>query len=41
MNVTYCWKYPKNRKNINPRVLKTKNDEAMIISKCEICSSKN
>ena len=33
---SYCLKCRKNTENINPRVLKTKNDKAMIISKCTI-----
>ena len=37
---SYCLKCKKNTENINPRVLKTKNDETIILSKCAICGSK-
>ena len=30
----------KNTENLNPRVLKTKNGKAMLLSKCAICDSK-
>ena len=33
---SYCLKCRKNTENINPRVLKTKNDKTMIISKCTL-----
>ena len=36
----YCLKCEKNTENINPRVLKTKNDKTMISSKCTIRGSK-
>ena len=37
---SYCLNCRKNTENINPRVLKTYNDKAMILSKCVICGSK-
>ena len=38
--LSYCLKCEKNTDNINPRVLKTKNDKTMISSKCTIRGSK-
>ena len=35
-----CLKFRKNTENINPRVSKTSNSKAMILSKCAICGSK-
>ena len=37
---SYCLKCRKNTENINPRVLKTKNNKTIILSKCVICGSK-
>ena len=37
---SYCLKCKKNTENINPRVSKTINGRAMILSKCAICDSK-
>ena len=37
---SYCLKCRKDTENINPKVLKTSNSRTMILSKCEICSSK-
>ena len=37
---SYCLKCKKNTKNINPKISSTSNGEAMIWSKCAICSSK-
>ena len=36
----HCLKCKTTTENINPRVLKTKNEKAMIISKCAISGSK-
>ena len=36
----YCLKCKKNTESINPRVLKTLNGKAMMLSKCVICGSK-
>ena len=38
--VSYCLKCKKNTESINPKVLKTTNGKAMILSKCTICDSK-
>ena len=37
---SYYLKCRKDTENINPKVLKTSNSRTMILSKCEICSSK-
>ena len=37
---SYCLKRRKDTENINPRVSKTSNDRAMILSKCAIYGSK-
>ena len=37
---SYCLKCRKDTENINPRVSKTNNGRAMILSKCAICGSK-
>ena len=37
---SYCLKCRKNTENIDPRVSKTSNGRTMVLSKCEICSSK-
>ena len=34
---SYCLKYRKNTENINPRVSKTSDGRAMVLSKCAIC----
>ena len=36
----YCLKWRKNIESINPRVSRTNNGKAMILSKCVICASK-
>ena len=38
--LSYCLKYKKNTENINPKVSKTTNGKAMILSTCAICGSK-
>ena len=38
---SYCLKCNKDTKNINPKVPSISNGKAMILSKCEICGSKN
>ena len=38
---SYCLKYKKHTKNINPQVSSTSNGKVMILSKCAICGSKN
>ena len=37
---SYCLKCRKDTENINPKVSGTSNGEAMILSKCAICSNK-
>ena len=39
--LSYCLKCKRNTKNINPKVSKTTNGKAMILSTCAICGSKN
>ena len=36
----YCLKCKKSTESINPKVSKTTNDKAMILSTCAICDSK-
>ena len=38
--LSYCLKCKKNTKSINPKVSKTTNGKAMILSTCAICGSK-
>ena len=38
--LSYCFKCRKNTKSINPKVSKTINGKAMILSTCAICGSK-
>ena len=37
---TYCLSCKKDRKNIDPKVIKIKNNRKMILSRCAICSNK-
>ena len=37
---SYCLKFKKHTKNINPQVSSTSNGKFMILSKCAICNSK-
>ena len=39
--ITYCLSCKKDTKNINPKVVKTKNNRRMMISRCFICNKKN
>ena len=39
--LSYCFKCKRNTESINPKVLKTTNGKAMILSTCAICGSKN
>ena len=39
-DITYCLSCKKNTKNIDPKVIKTKNNKRVIISRCSICNSK-
>ena len=38
--LSYCFKCRKNTKSINPKVSKTTNGKAIILSTCPICGSK-
>ena len=38
--ITYCLSCKKDTKNIDPKVVKTKNNRQMILSKCSICNNK-
>ena len=38
--LSYCLKYKRNTESINPKVSKTTNGKAIILSKCAICDSK-
>ena len=37
---TYCLSRKKDMKNINPKVIKTKNNRKMMLSRCSICNNK-
>ena len=37
---SYCLKYRKDTENINPKASNTSNCRTIILSKCEICGSK-
>ena len=39
MNI-YCLSCKKDTKNINPKVIKTKNNRKMMLSRCSICNNK-
>ena len=38
--LSYCLKCRRNTESINPKILKTTNGKAIILSKCAICGSK-
>ena len=38
--LSYCFKCMRNTESINPKVLKTTNGKAIILSTCAICGSK-
>ena len=38
--ITYCLSCKKDTKNINPNVVKTKNNGQIMLSKCFICNNK-
>ena len=38
--LSYCLKCKRNTESINPKVLKTTNGKAIILSKCALCGSK-
>ena len=37
---TYCLSCKKHTRNIDPKVIKTKNDRKMMLSRCSICNNK-
>ena len=37
---TYCLSCEKDTKNIDPKVIKTKNNRKMMLSRCSICNNK-
>ena len=37
---TYCLSCKKDTKNIDPKVIKTKNNRNMMLSRCSICNTK-
>ena len=39
--LTYCLKWKKNTKNIDAKIMKTKNGRFLLSSKCSTCGSKN
>ena len=39
-DITYCFSCKKDTKNINPRIVKTKNNKQLMSSKCSICNNK-
>ena len=39
-DITYCLSRKKDTKNIDPKVIKTKNNKQVIISRCSICNNK-
>ena len=38
--LTYCLKCKKNTKNIDAKMMKSKNGRLMLLSKCAVCGSK-
>ena len=38
--ITYCLSCKKDTRNIDPRIVKTKNNRPVVSSKCSICSNK-
>ena len=39
-DITYCLSCKKHTKNIDPKVIKTKNNRKMMLSRCSICNIK-
>ena len=37
---TYCLSCKKNSININPKVIKTKNNRKIMLSRCSVCNNK-
>ena len=38
--IIYCLSCKKDTRNIDPRIVKTKNNRQMMLSKCSICNNK-
>ena len=38
--ITYCLSCKKDTKNIDPRIVKNKNNKRVMLSKCSICNNK-
>ena len=39
--ITYCLSCKKDTKNIDSKIVKTKNNRQMMLSKCSICNNKS
>ena len=39
-DITFCLSCKKSMRNINPRIVKTKNNKRVMSSKCSICNNK-
>ena len=39
-DITYCLSCKKDTRNINTRIVKTKNNKKMMLSRCSICNNK-
>ena len=39
-DITYCLSCKKDTRNIDPKVIKTKNNRKMMLSRCSICNNK-
>ena len=39
-DITYCLSCKKDTRNIDPKVVKTKNNKQVIISRCSICNNR-
>ena len=37
---TYCLSCKKDKRNINPKVIKTKKNRKMMLSRCSVCNNK-
>ena len=37
---TYCLSFKKDMRNIDPKVIKTKNNRKIMLSRCSICNNK-
>ena len=40
LEITYCLSCKKDTRNIDPRIVKTKNNKRAMLSKCSICNNK-